>query len=115
MSTPTPEPSTPQNNDGTVDLTPTDFDDAAQKLDQLFSDLDACQMYRTMFVDSVSDTRDQLGQIEDQYNVLKTDLGKLFDGSRQALRKASQSYAAADKIAAATFAPTSIVNGGQPQ
>lgn len=114
MSTQPTQPTSTAGNTA-VNLAPVDLNDAALKLDQLFADLDAHQMYTATFNQTSSDTRDQLGYLEDAYNGFKTDLGKLFDGTRQLLRSASSAYAAADAEAAKQFGSTSVVNGGEPQ
>lgn len=115
MAEPSTSPSGWGPNGQGVNVAPASLEDAAQKLDQLYQDNDGHQMYLSRLTDTASDTIDQMYLLEDQYNILKTLMGKLIDGSRQFLRGASSDYQNADNTAAKAFGADSVVNGGKPQ
>jgi hypothetical protein len=77
------------------------IDEAIERLIQLFYELDVHQLYTSLFFESRGYTSEEAGLLTDEFNFMKTTLGRLIEGTRMALREASKTFAAADADAAA--------------
>jgi phage-related tail protein len=77
------------------------LDEAATALRTLMERLDSHEMYAAKLLRSEGQTRASLGELTDEYNRLKTSLGRLIDGTRTALAETSAAFADADERAAA--------------
>jgi len=69
---------------------------AAEALQRLMMKLDSHQMYTDIFYRSEGACRDSIGMLMDEMDVLKTDLGRIIDGTRSALVETSSRFAEAD-------------------
>jgi hypothetical protein len=69
-------------------------------------------MYTSTFAKTRSDTADEMGAIEDQYNGLKTLMGKLIDGSRKELHTINSEFAYQDKNMADALSVNQPGQGG---
>jgi len=79
------------------------IEEAAIRLVALFNKLDSHQMYTDPLAESSGYTREQIGLLTDEFNAMKTTIGKLIDGTRSTLRDVSDRFSAADTVAATIY------------
>ena len=83
----------------TIKVTFDSLTQAAEALQRLMMRLDSHQMYTSAFKKSEGACRDSISTLMDEMNTMKTDLGRIIDGTRNYLIEVNSEFAQADEEA----------------